>query len=91
MQDCGLRRLDFRHAAESAKFAAALHLFFPPADFVGFHGGSSRDPRVVSLHPARLSNGLVGSQRFRKSPAVADLKKWAKSRFWAGDAQKTCA
>jgi len=28
MQDCGLRRPDFCHAAESAKKSAALHFFF---------------------------------------------------------------
>ena len=37
--------------------------FFSLADCCG---GSSRDPRVVPLHPARLSNRHVGSQRFSK-------------------------
>jgi hypothetical protein len=34
-------------------------LFFYNADFVGFRGGSSRDPRVVPLHPVQLSNGAL--------------------------------
>jgi hypothetical protein len=46
MQDCGLRRPDFCHVAESAKKSAALHFFFHNADFVGFRGGASCRPAV---------------------------------------------